>query len=219
MKPPRASTLSRPAVDAQAVEAWLREHPDFLAQRPDLYLELEPPQRVHGERMADHMAAMLAAARVHVREVDADMQAALSTGRAGLGLASRVGEAVLALMRAPEPLECVRHELPALLGVDSCHVGCETTARRNVSRLPPGTLGQLLPQGRDAVVRATPMHAEMLHREAAPLIRRDALARVPAPGGQPMLLAIGARDPDALPSSGAESLAFLGRAVGAALAR
>ncbi|NCY24472.1 MAG: DUF484 family protein [Alphaproteobacteria bacterium] len=85
MKPPRGSTLNRQAVDAQSVEAWLRDHPDFLAQRPDLYLELEPPQRVHGERMADHMAAMLAAARVHVREVDADMQAALSTGRAGLG--------------------------------------------------------------------------------------------------------------------------------------
>jgi hypothetical protein len=184
-----------------------------------LYLELEPPQRVHGERMADHMAAMLAAARVHVREVDADMQAALSTGRAGLGLASRVGDAVLALMRAPEPLECIRHELPALLGVDCCHLCCETTARKNVSRLPPGTLNQVLPHGRDAVVRATPMHAELLHREAAPLVRRDALARVPAPGGQPMLLAIGARDPDALPSTGAESLAFLGRAVGAALAR
>ena len=219
MKPPRAETLARPVVSADAVESWLRQHPDFLALRPDLYLELEPPLRVHGERMADHMAAMLAAARVHVREVDADMQAALSTGRAGLGLAARVGEAVLALMRAPEPLECIRHELPALLGVDSCHLGCETTSRKNVSRLPAGTLNQLLPPGRDAVVRATPIHAEMLHREAAPLIRRDALARVPAPGGQPMLLAIGARDPDALPTTGAESLAFLGRAVGAALAR
>lgn len=217
MKAPNP-TLAR-GVTAETVEAWLRDHPDFLAQRPDLYLQLEPPLRVHGERMADHMAAMLAAARVHVREVDADMQAALSTGRAGLGLAARVGEAVLALMRAPEPLECVRHELPALLGVEACHVGCETTARRNVNRLPAGTLSQLLPPGRDAVVRAAPAQVEVLHREAAPLIRRDGLARVPAPGGQPMLLAIGTRDPEALPLSGAESLAFLGRAVGAALAR
>ncbi len=207
------------AVTAELVEAFLRDHPDFLSVRPDLYLQLEPPMRVHGERMADHMAAMLAAARVHVREVDADMQAALSTGRAGLGLAARVGEAVLALMRAPDPLECVSHELPALLGVDSCQVGCESRARRNVSRLPPGTLNQLLPPGRDAVVRVTPMQVDTLHREAAPLVRRDALARVPAPGGQPMLLAIGARDPEALPTTGAESLAFLGRAVGAALAR
>ena len=214
----QTTSLSR-GVTPELVEAWLRDHPDFLAQRPDLYLELEPPMRVHGERMADHMAAMLAAARVHVREVDADMQAALSTGRAGLGLAARVGEAVLALMRAPDPLECVSHELPALLGVDSCHVGCEATARKHVVRLPPGTLSQLLPPGRDAIVRVTPMHVEMLHREAAPLVKRDALARVPAPGGQPMLLAVGARDPDALPTTGAESLAFLGRAVGAALAR
>jgi len=207
------------AVTAEMMEAWLRDHPDFLAQRPDLYLELEPPLRIHGERIADHMAAMLAAARVHVREVDADMQAALSTGRAGLGLAARVGEAVLALMSAPDPLECVSHELPALLGVDACHVGCESRARRHVARLPAGMLKQMLPPGRDAVVRVAPTQLDALHREAAPLVRRDALARVPAPGGQPMLLAIGARDPEALPTTGAESLAFLGRAVGAALAR
>lgn len=216
----KSSTLSfGSAVTAELVDAFLRDHPDFLALRPGLYLQLEPPMRVHGERMADHMAAMLAAARVHVREVDADMQAALSTGRAGLGLAARVGEAVLALMRAPDPLECVSHELPALLGVDSCHVGCETRACRNVTRLPAGMLSQLLPSGRDAVVRVMPMQVDALHREAAPLVRRDALAWVPAPGGQPMLLAIGARDPEALPTTGAETLAFLGRAVGAALAR
>ena len=215
-----SSTLSfGRIVTAELVEAFLRDHPDFLAERPDLYLQLEPPLRVHGERMADHMAAMLAAARVHVREVNADMQAALDNGRAGLGLAARVSEAVLALMRAPDPLECVSHELPALLGVDSCQIGCEGRARRHVNRLPPGTLGQLLPPGRDAVVRVTPLHVKARHREAAPLIRRDALARVPAPGGQPMLLAIGVRDPEALPTTGAESLAFLGRAVGAALAR
>lgn len=216
----KSSTTSfgRPLTD-DLVEAFLRDHPDFLALRPDLYLRLEPPQRIHGERIADHMAAMLAAARVHVREVDADMQAALSTGRAGLGLAARVGEAVLALMRAPDPLECVTHELPDLLGVDSCHIGCESRARRHVHRLPPGTLNKLLPPGRDAVVRVTPTDVETLHREAAPLVRRDALARVPAPGGQPMMLAIGVRDPEALPTTGAESLAFLGRAVGAALAR
>lgn len=214
----KTATIIR-SVGAETVEAFLRDNPDFLAQRPDLYLQLEPPLRVHGERMADHMAAMLAAARVHMREVEADMQVALSTGRAGLGLAHRVGEAVLALMRAPDPLECVQHELPALLGVDACHLGCEKAARKNVGRLPNGTLSQLLPPGRDAVVRVTPLLVEALHREAAPLVRRDALARVPAPGGQPMLLAIGARDPEALPTNGAESLAFLGRAVGAALAR
>lgn len=217
MKSPRTATLKRPAIAAEDVENWLLSHPNFLAERPELYLALEPPQRVHGERMADHMAAMLAAARVHIREVDAEAQQ--NSRQANPGFATRASEAVLALLRAPDGLECVAQEWPAILGVDACHVGCETVQRKHVVKLATGTLSQLLPPGRDAVVRSAPMHVEPLHKEAAPVIRRDALARVPAPGGQPMLLAIGARDAEMLPATAVESIAFLGRAVGAALAR
>ncbi len=217
MKNTRTDQLQRPAVTPEEMEDWLRANPAFLAQRPELYLALEPPQRVHGDRMADHMAAMLAAARTHVREVDAE--AAAQQRAPNQGFAARTADAVLALLRAPDALECVAREWPSVLGVDACHVGCETMQRKHVVRLPAGTLSQLLPPGRDAVVRSAPMQVEPLHKEASAGIRRDALARVPAPGGQPMLLAIGARDAEMLPASAVESIAFLGRAVGAALAR
>ncbi|WP_160122291.1 GAF domain-containing protein [Rhodovarius lipocyclicus] len=201
----------------QDVEAWLRANPGFLAENPELYLVLAPPARVHGEAMADHMAAMLAAARDRVRAGAADMQQALASGRAGTGLAARAQEAVLALMRARDPLECVTQEWPALLGLDSCLVGCERTARAHVARLPAGTLKRVLPAGREAILRPVPRETELFHREAAPLIRRDALARIPS--AQPMLLALGAREPEMLPGTGLESLIFLGRAIGAALSR
>ena len=201
----------------QEVEAWLRANPGFLAENPELYLILTPPARVHGDGLADHMAAMLSAARDRVREGAAEMQHALASGRAGTGLAARAQEAVLALMRARDPLECVTQEWPALLGLDACHVGCERTARAHVQRLPAGTLKRVLPAGRDAVLRPVPREADLFHQEAAPLIRRDALARIP--GAQPMLLALGARDPELLPGEGLESVIFLGRAIGAALAR
>jgi uncharacterized protein len=218
VKPPRSASaeLKRPGVSAADVEAWLLAHPDFLAQRPELYLALEPPQRVHGERMADHMAAMLAAARVHLREAESEAHA---HPREHAGFAQRTEEAILALLRAPDALECVTQEWPTILNVDACHVGCETTQRRHVNRLPAGTLAQVLPPGRSAVIRAAPIHMEPLHRESAHVIRRDALARVPAPGGQPMLLALGVRDAEALPASSVDSIVLLGRAVGAALAR
>jgi hypothetical protein len=49
---------------------------------------------------------------------------------------------------------------------------------------------------------------------------RDALVRVPVWTGHPTLMALGARDPQALPTRQATAtLAFLGRAVAAALAR
>ena len=83
-----------------------------------------------------------------------------------------------------------------------------------------GAVTRLVGHGRDAVVRASPTDIDLLHAEAAPLVVRDALARVPLPVGPPALIAVGARDPAALPMRQTVSaLAFLGRAVSAALSR
>lgn len=205
---------------AAAVAAFLRAHPEFLADRPDLYRLLDPPRRVHGDNMADHMAAMLTAERRRVRGLEAEMDAALNAERAGHGLTIRVRLAVLALMRCGDVPETVTQEIPALLGIETCTLLSEAPDRRGVVRLERGAAARLLGSGRDAVVRPAPTDAELIHQEAAPLVRRDALARVPVWTGHPTLLALGARDPNALPArQSTATLAFLGRAVAAALAR
>ncbi len=204
----------------EAVAAFLRANPGFLAERPELYRNLDPPRRVHGERLADHMAAMLYAERRRLRGLEAEMDAAISAGRAGNGLNMRVRLAVLALMRSQDVVEAVTQELPALLGIETCTLLAEVPDRYGVVKLPRGMVAQLLGPGRDALVRSAPSELELLHQEAASLVTRDALARVPVWTGQPTLLALGARDPAALPSRQANAtLAFLGRTVAAALAR
>ena len=81
-------------------------------------------------------------------------------------------------------------------------------------------MAQLLGPGRDARVRTEVTEAELLHAEAAPLIMRDALVKVPLWCGTPCILALGARESGALPTrQSAQTLAFLGRALAAALAR
>jgi len=81
-------------------------------------------------------------------------------------------------------------------------------------------VSRLMGPGRDAVVRAAPTETVTLHEEAASLVARDALVRVPVWTGTPTMLSLGARDPHALPARQATAtLAFLGRAVAAALAR
>jgi uncharacterized protein YigA (DUF484 family) len=216
--PPSHPEAELPA--PEAVAAFLRANPEFLAERPDLFRALEPPRRVHGERLADHMAAMLAAERRRVRSLEAEMEAAVTAGRAGQGLTVRVRLAVLALMRAGDATETVTQELPALLGLETCTLLADTPDRRGVVKLPRGTVARLLGHGRDAVVRGTPTETDLLHQEAAPLVARDALARVPVWTGQPTLLALGAREAAALPARQATAtLAFLGRAVAAAMAR
>jgi uncharacterized protein YigA (DUF484 family) len=215
---PAASPAAEPA--PEAVVAFLSANPEFLAERPDLFRALSPPKRIHGERIADHMAAMLQAERRRVRSLEAEMDAAVTAGRAGYGLTIRVRLAVLALMRAQDVVETVTQELPALLGIESCCLLAEAPDRRGIPRLPPGTVSRLLGHGRDALVRATLSDTDLLHQEAAPLVTRDALVRVPVWTGRPTIMALGARDPQTLPARQATAtLAFLGRAVAAALAR
>jgi hypothetical protein len=218
----------------EEVAAFLVANPDFLARRPELYRVLAPPRRVHGETLADHMAAMIAAERARQRALDAEMQAALADGRAGAGLALRVRLAVLALMRARDVPDTIAQEWPPLLRLDSCFLLAEprparavingraetAVPRHGVRPLPDGAVARLIGPGRDARVRTEVTEAELLHAEAAPLVARDALVKVPVWCGTPCLLALGARDAAALPArQSSQTLAFLGRAVAAALAR
>ncbi len=204
-------------MDSEQVAAFLRARPGFLAERPDLYRSLVPPQRIHGETMADHMVAMLRAEREHAAAMAERADGVLAAGRAAAGMASRVQAAVLALIGARDVGECVAHALPGLLALDAATLCMEDDAA-GMRRLPSGAVARLL-DGRDVVFRAAPADAALLHAEAARLAHRDALVRVPW-GGPPALLALVSRDEAPLdPMQGSGALVFLGRAVGAALGR
>ena len=205
------------ATDAALVEAFLRAHPGWLAEHPELYRVLTPPSRVHGEALADHMAAMVRAERSHAAAMAARADSVLAAGRAAAGLAQRVQEAVLALIAAPDPVGCVADELPGILAIDAAGL-CVEAEFCGARLLPAGSVARLL-DGRDVAFRADPDDALLLHAEAERLARHDALVRVPW-RGPPTLLSLVTRDPALLdPAQGAGALAFLGRAVGAALGR
>jgi uncharacterized protein YigA (DUF484 family) len=198
--------------EADRVAAWLRANPDFLAERPELYRLLAPPRRIHGEVLADHMAAMLTAER------HANQSLAAST-RAEDGFVHRAQQAVLALIAATDPAEAVAHEWPALLGMEDCILAGEGTPMPHRRILPPGLVNIMLPGDRDNLVRDEPETSTLLHGEAAALIARDALVRLPLPGA-PIMLVLGARDAAALPRSGAaQPLRFLAGAIAARLLR
>ena len=190
------------------VAAFLRANPEWLRDNPELYHVLTPPLRLHGEALADHMAAMVDRERARARAECARADSVLAAGRAAAGLAQRVQDAVLALIRAPDPAEFVAAELPALLAVDAAILRAEDT-------LPQGTAARLLGR-REVVFRDAPTDARLLHGEAAPLARVDALVRVS--GGT--LLALASRERSRLhPGQGVRPLAFLGRALAAACER
>jgi uncharacterized protein len=196
--------------EGEFVAAFLRANPAWLAEHPELYGVLEPPERRHGDGVTDHMAALLRAQRERADGL-------LAAGRATAGLAARVQDAVLALLRSAEPADCVSGEMPGILAIDAAHL-CIETERPGARRLPDGTVARLL-DGRQVVFRDEPADARLLHAEAAGLARHDALVRVPGEG-PPALLALLARDRHMLdPAQGTGPLGFLGRAVAAALGR
>ncbi|MDW8444945.1 MAG: DUF484 family protein [Acetobacteraceae bacterium] len=200
--------------EAAAVEAFLRAHPDFLASRPHLYAVLAPPRRVHGERLADHMAAMIEQARA--REA-----ALIASRRAEARLAERVRRAVLALLAArsaAEMVEVVEAEWPAILGVDVVSLAVEGRSTLGLRRVPRGFVRRTLGQA-GAVVRDRPTEAEAIHGEAASLVAADVLARCTLEGATG-LVAFGWREAErGGPAFTAEPFAFLARVLEACLAR
>ncbi|UFN46969.1 hypothetical protein LPC08_13115 [Roseomonas sp. OT10] len=215
---PRPRPLPEDPDEARAaaeIAAWLAAHPRFLAENPSLYRAQEPPRRVHGERLADHMAAMLAAERTAAAE-------AAHRVRRAAQLATRVQRAVLALLAAADPQEAITQEWPALLALETVVLAREGPPAPRWRALPAGAVARLLPPGRDWRLRDAPGagDAAPLHGEAAALIARDALLRLPSRGGGARLLVLGARDPGRLPlRGGGAGLLFLAQAAAAALAR
>jgi uncharacterized protein YigA (DUF484 family) len=204
-------------IPADDVASYLRAHPHFLAERPDLYRALAPPQRVHGDALADHMLALLRAERAHAAAMAERADFVLASRRAAAGLAARVQEAVLALIRADDPVECITAELPALLAVDAASL-CVEALLQGARSVPEGMVAAIL-GSRAVILRSYAGDAPLLHGEATRLAHHEALVRVPGDGPQAML-ALVARDANVLDASqGTAVLAFLGRAVAAALGR
>lgn len=195
--------------------AYLRAHPGFLVDNPALYEGLSPPVRLHGPVLADHMAAMLAHARERAGRAEQALAAVAGERRTADGFARRVNEAVLALMRAPDPVWLATHELAGLLQVDAARLCSEAEAPPwGAMPVPRGTVAAALGQRRALVRVAQP--DPLLHGEAMALAEREALLRVPL-GSGPALLALACRDAVCLAGATTDVLGFLGQAVGAAM--
>jgi hypothetical protein len=114
-------------------------------------------------------------------------------------------------------VDCVSGEFPALLAIDSASL-CLEAPWPGTRALPPGRTAQLL-GGRAVVFRQGSTDTAALHGEAARLARHEALLRLPGEGPAG-LIALATRDDAALdPAQGLGPLAFLARAVAAAMRR
>lgn len=190
---------ARRQADEQGVAEFLRDNPGWLAEQPGLYAAMDPPRRVHGDTLADHMAARIARAQ-------ADTAALASHRRAADSFTARIHAAALALIaNGPAALP----ELAVHLGLDSARL-CAEYAHPGATLIRPGTVHAVL--GRRETVVGEAQLDPALHGEAASLARWQALVRLP---GGTALLALACRDGRALAGASAGSLRFLAQVVAA----
>jgi uncharacterized protein YigA (DUF484 family) len=230
---PAQTGAKPPELAAADVASYLRRHPDFLINRPDLLAVLAPPARDMGDGVVDLQRFMLERLRTDVARLKLVQRKLVTTSRANLQNQTRVHNAVLAMLGATtfeHLITVITEELTLLLDIDAVGLCIETapgktnrlsgaggrTLAAGLQMLEPGSVDELLGAGHDVLLRADVVGDPALFgTSAAGLVRSDALVRLRVSTATPIgLLALGARKPGLFhPGQGTELLTFLAQVI------
>ena len=222
-----------PELAATDVAAYLRRHPDFLLNRPDLLAILTPPEREMGEGVVDMQRFMLERLRTDVARLKLVQRKLIATSRANQQNQARVHGAILAMLGATtfeHLIQVVTEELTLLLDVDAVGLCVEAGRGKSakslatkspilaagVQVLEAGSVDELLGAQHDVLLRSDVVGDPALFgASAAGLVRSDALVRLRVSQSAPQgLLALGARKPGVFnPGQGTELLTFLAHVI------
>ncbi len=215
-------TVDRPTADD--VAAYLREHPDFLAQRPELVPHLTPPAQDLGNGVVDFQHFMVQRLRGDLGRLKDQQRELITTTRANLNNQNRIHAAVLCLLDArsfEQLIQTITTELAVLLDLDVACLVVETNGQESphvhssgVRVVGPGTVYRHL--GRSEVVLHTDIDGDPeIYGGAAGLVHSEALIRLQISDDTPAgLLAFGSRESDMFhPGQGTELVCFLARVI------
>lgn len=206
-----------PLPSPEEVEAFLRAHPGFLAERPALLADILPPRDL-GDNVVDLQVHALRRLRAEMDDLRGGAEELIVNARNNLSVQNSTLDAALALLAADSFDELVRvtsDELPLILRVDLVTLcfepGLPKGAAIYVQEMPKGSVDRLI--GANTTLRLRPRADgdDMLYGAGAGLVRSDALVRLPPIDGLPAgILAVGSRAADTFhPGMGTDLLQFL----------
>lgn len=217
------------SISAEEVVAYLRSHPDFLNQHPDLIPFLVPPTRVTSETNApgvvDMQHFMLRRLQGEIERLKRDHRELVQTGRGNMAIQTRVHAASLALLGATgfdHLIQIVTTDFAVLLDVDVVMLCVEPSASAvpvvraaGIQMLSGGTVARLIGENHDAMLRPDVMGDSAIFGAAAGLVRSDALVRLSVSPKAPLgLIAFGSRRVGTFhPNQGTELLGYLARVL------
>ncbi|WP_417831985.1 DUF484 family protein [Terasakiella sp.] len=195
--------------------AYLKKHPDFFVQNPNILEVMELPARYSGEQIVDLQHEAL-------KRLRAKQDVLVDNSRTNMSIQTATHEAVLAMMEArslDEFIGIVQDELPVLLDIDMAAVALEGAVE--AIDMSADGMPVLLPSGEvqkrlgDSDVRliASVEGGDHLFGAARDLVRSVALARLYPSEVMPTgLLILGARDENMFhPHQGTELITFMAR--------
>lgn len=225
--PGQITTNPMDELTAEDVTAFLMEHPDFLARRPDLLRHLLPPSGPErGQGIVDIRERILEKLRGEVGRLSDQQQLLVDTTRANMMNLRRVHAAVLHLLscRGLEAMvQAITGDLAVLLDLDAANLVVEQ---------PPGPIATIGPAGlgmahhgainralgrADVALQSDILGSVEIWGHQAGLIRSQALVRLRLGEGEettPALLAFGSADPEMFhPGQATDLLLFLSGVV------
>ncbi|MDX1400330.1 MAG: DUF484 family protein [Kiloniellales bacterium] len=213
------------AIGRDQVVDYLRRHPEFFSDHPELLASLEPPERDQGDGIVDFQFAMVQKLREEVSELRNLRNELLTVSRANLASQDRIHRAILALLEArnfEQFIERVTTDLAIILDLDLVSLAVEQAKDSSqapcvhgIFCLERGTVQQIFgPKGR-TLLRQCDSGDVAIYGPGAALVGSEALLRLNISGESPdALLALASRDREKFSEkNGTELLNFLARVL------
>lgn len=220
-----ADSKTGQAISGDQVAAYLRRHPEFLADNPELLDSQEPPARAQGDGVVDLQQFQVQRLRDTVGNLTSLRDELLSAGRNNLSIQNRVHRSVLAILNArsfEEFVETITTDMAAILDLDVVTIGVEKTGEGSTWRptagvycLEAGSIDALLGPSGTLLLRDNISGDPAIFDGAAGIVQSDALIRLNiSETTPPALLALGSRQAGAFHAGqGTELLTFLSQVL------
>ena len=209
-------------IPPEKIKEYLRLHPDFLANHPDVLESLMTPSRWADDGVVDMQQFMLERLRDEITNLRQCAQELIDTSRSNMASQTRAHASVLALLKAVDfehMVRIVNDDLPLLLDIDVVTIGFEPVDSfvdrmgvANIRRYGEGVLDTMLGFGRDVQLLTEVDDDGTVFGSAAGLVRSAAMARLrPGLSVPTGMIALGSRANVFEPGQGTELIGFLAR--------
>ena len=221
---PAEDTVVSPALDAEAVAAYLRDNPNFFAEHLDLLADMPPSPIIRPDGVIDLRAATVERLKEDSTRLTDQFESVLETGRTNQTLLNRTHASVLHILEARDFesfIQAVTNDLAVVVDVDSAVLIVESDGSDSPTFLRAGLrivdAGFIAPIISPHAVRleGAIIGDERIFGPAAGLVRSQALIGLSIDDGcPPCMMALGSRDPDMFRSGlRTDLLQFLARVV------